>query len=115
MREEAMSSYSQDEKWVEAKRAVGGLNWLEVISYYRSVDGENVFVYSVIEGDKRLIVDILDDENVLLLNKYGEPIVDSYENVLNSRKVFKYNDENLECVDYVYGSHKYKIRIESHN
>jgi hypothetical protein len=110
-----MSTFSQDEKWVEAKRAVGNLNWLEVISYYRTIDGENVFVYSVIEGDKRLIVDVLDDEHILLLNKQGEPVVDSYSNVLNSRKVFKYNDDSSEQFDCVYGSRKYRIRIESHN
>lgn len=108
-----MSSFSQDKKWVEAKRAVGNLNWLEVISYYRSIDGKNVFVYSVIEGDKRLIVDILDDEHILLINKQGEPIVDSYTNVLNSRKVFKYNASSLER-DFFIGSDKYKIAVESH-
>lgn len=89
-----MSTFSQDEKWMEAKRAVGNLNWLEVISYYRSIGGRNVFVYSVIEGDKRLIVDVLDDDHVLLISKHGEPVVDSYDSVTNSRKLFKYNEDS---------------------
>lgn len=108
-----MSSFSQDKKWAEAKRAVGSLNWLEVISYYRSIDGKNVFVYSVIEGDKRLIVDIINDETILLINKHGEPIVDKYESVLNSRKIFKYN-EDCSVRDFFVGSSKYKIAVESH-
>lgn len=108
-----MSSFSQDAKWAEAKQTVGSSNWLEVVSYYRSIDGKNVFVYSVIEGDKRLIVDIIDDEHILLINKLGEPVVDSYQNVLNSRKVFKYC-ETVRYREYYVGSHKYKIAIESH-
>lgn len=87
-----MASFSQDRKWVEAKRAIGNLNWLEVISYYRSIDGKNVFVYSVIEGSKRLIVDVLDDDTVLLKDKNGELIQDTYDNVFNSKKIFTYND-----------------------
>jgi hypothetical protein len=108
-----MSSFSQDTKWAEAKRAVGNLNWLEVISYYRSIGGKNVFVYSVIEGDKRLIVDILDNERVVLVNKNGEPVIDSYTAVESSRKVFKYS-EKTEQVPYMVGNKEYLITIESH-
>lgn len=110
-----MSSYSQDEKWVEAKRAVGNVNWLEVIHYYRSINGDKVFVYSVVEGNKRLIVDIIDDENVLLLNQKGEPVTDSYENVLKSRKIFRYNDDSSAQLNCEYGSHTYSLKVESHN
>lgn len=109
-----MGSFKDDEKWIEAKKAVDSKNsWLEVISYYRSIDGKNVFVYSVIEGDKRLIVDVLDDERILLINKQGEPIIDSYVSVLNSRKIFKYNEDSF-IHDFFMGSNKYKIAVESH-
>lgn len=108
-----MASFSQDEKWMEAKRAVGHLNWLEVISYYRSIEGDNVFVYSVIDGEKRLIVDILSDDNILLVDKHGCIITDSYMNVLNSRKVFKYSEDS-ETKQYKLGPDKYTIVIESH-
>lgn len=108
-----MASFSQDRKWLEAKRAVGNLNWLEVIRYYRSINGTNVFVYSVIEGDKRLIADVLDDGHILLVNKHGEPVFDSYENVLNSRKIFKYNEDFL-VRDLCIGSDKYRVVLESH-
>lgn len=109
-----MTTFGQDEKWVEAKRAVGDLNWLEVVSYYRSIDGKNVFVYSIIEGDKRLIVDVLNDDSVLLINKHGEPVIDSYDNVMNSRKTFKYSDDS-EVVECHIGKTNYKVTIESHN
>jgi hypothetical protein len=91
-----MSSFSQDEKWMEAKRAVGHLNWLEVISYYRSIDGSNVQVYSVRDGEKRLIIDLLDDDTVLLKDKDGFAKEDTYENVLQSRKIFKYSESKSQ-------------------
>lgn len=91
-----MSSFSQDEKWMEAKQAVGHLNWLEVISYYRSINGCNVLVYSVIEGEKLLIVDVLDDDSILLLDKDGYARQKTYDSILQSRKVFKYSEEDVE-------------------
>lgn len=108
-----MASFSQDNKWTEAKRAVGSTNWIEVVSYYRSIDGENVFVYSVVDGEKRLIVDVLDDENVLLIGRDGNLITDSYSNVENSRKVFKYSDNNEQRYLQL-GSAEYLVTIESH-
>jgi hypothetical protein len=110
-----MSTFSQDEKWMEAKKTVGNHNWLEVVSYYRFIGGRNVFVYSVIEGDKRLIVDVLDDGDVLLISKHGEPVVDNYDTVLSSRKVFKYNEDSSEECDITLGSRVFKIVTESHN
>jgi len=107
-----MSSFSADEKWMEAKRAVGHINWLEVISYYRSIEGCKVFVYSIMDGDKRLIVDVLDDDTVLLIDKQGYAREDTYQNVLNSRKIFKYS-ENSEDKKYVLGSGEYTITVES--
>jgi hypothetical protein len=91
-----MSSFSQDEKWMEAKRAVGHLNWLEVISYYRSIEGKNVEVYSVRDGEQRLIVDLIDDDTVLLQDKDGLAIQDTYESVLSSRKIFKYAESKSQ-------------------
>lgn len=108
-----MKTFKDDKKWQEAKRVIGSDRWLEVISYYRAIGGKNVFVYSVIDGDKRLIVDILDDDRILLVDKHGDLITDSYEKVLNSKKVFKYN-ENIEQVDYYLDSTKYRVTIESH-
>lgn len=108
-----MSSFSQDKKWVEAKKAVGRSNWLEVVSYYRSIDGKNVFVYSVIEGKKRLIVDVLNDDTVLLIDR-DRLTTDSYESVLNSKKVFKYNEDHSEQEYLLHNIHTFTIATESH-
>jgi len=107
-----MASFSQDKKWMEAKRVVGHLNWLEVIAYYREIQGNNVFVYSVVDGEKRLIVDILSDDSVLLISKDGA-LIDTYANVLNSRKIFKYSEDS-ETKTYMLGSDKFTITTESH-
>ncbi|QDP42843.1 portal protein [Bacillus phage vB_BmeM-Goe8] len=108
-----MASFSQDTKWMEAKRVVGHLSWLEVIAYYREIQGTNVFVYSIIDGEKRLIVDVLSDDSVLLLGKNGV-LTDTYANVLNSRKVFKYS-ECSETKIYDLGTKQIEIAVESHN
>ena len=98
---------------MEDKRVIGNLNWIEIVSYYRFVNGTNVFVYSIVDGDKRLIVDVISGEDaVLLLNKKGELITDSYDAVLNSKKIFKYS-ENYELKPYRFGSHKFTIAVES--
>lgn len=90
-----VSLFSKDNKWKKAKQLLNhNYTWLEVISYYKSLGGTNVSVYSVIEGDKRLIVDLTDDDQVLLLNKHNELVKDTYDNVLNSRKVFEYHEDN---------------------
>ncbi|AYJ75930.1 hypothetical protein BSP14_055 [Bacillus phage BSP14] len=107
-----MASFSQDTKWIEAKKVVGHVNWIEVVSYYRSIGGTNVFVYSVVNGDKRLIVDVIDDDEVLLIGKADELLTDSYTNVLNSRKVFKYSEE-LDFRNYYLRGQKFRIPTES--
>lgn len=107
-----MSSFSKDKKWMEAKRAIGNMNWLEIVSYYRSINGIHVFVYSVIDGNKRLIVDVIDDDTVLLLSKSGQLVIDDYDLVLNSKKIFKYS-EQCEHKDLYLGSQKYSIVTES--
>ncbi|QFP93376.1 UNVERIFIED_ORG: hypothetical protein Xoosp15_111 [Xanthomonas phage Xoo-sp15] len=97
-----MSLFSKDKKWKKAKQLLNhNHTWLEVISYYKSLGGTHVSVYSVIEGDKRLIVDLTDDDQVLLVNKHNELVKDTYDNVLNSRKVFEYHeDDSLNPVEY---------------
>lgn len=109
-----MSSFGQDEKWIEAKRAVGINNsWLEIINFYRSIGGENVFVYSAGNGDKRLIVDIIDEEdNILLLDKDNHPVSDTYENVNKSKKVFHY-EEDYDYMYITYEGHIHTIPVRN--
>jgi hypothetical protein len=91
-KEATMASFSQDKKWMEAKKVAGHLNWLEVISYYRSISGEKVFVYAVVDEKKQQIIDVIDDDTVLLLNKQGDPALYDYNRVLKSKKIFKYSE-----------------------
>lgn len=106
-----MSSFSQDKKWVEAKKAFGSHNWLETIAYYRILGGENVFVYSLMEGDKRLIIDVLEDDSVVLLSKHGFLLTDSFMNVHTSRKVFSYSDE-IEYHSHTLEGRSFKVPVE---
>jgi len=107
-----MTSFKHDPLWQEAKLTIGTSNWLEVAAYYRELGGENVFVYSVVNGLKRLIIDILSDETVLLLIE-DRLATDTYENVLNSRKQFKYYAD-IEFSTYILGNKKYRIATEIH-
>jgi hypothetical protein len=106
-----MSSFNQDEKWREAKQIVGNSNWLEVAVCYRELGGQNVFVYSTVNGSKRLIIDLLTEETVLLLD--GDKLTtDTYANVLNSRKVFRYAD-HIQTHTYILGDTHYTIATET--
>ncbi len=107
-----MTSFSQDKKWMEAKTVIGKPDWLEVVSYYRFIDGSNVFVYVIGDGDKQLIVDFIDDENILLINKKGLPVVDTYTNVLKGRKLFSYS-EHFEEKEFKINEKEFKIPIET--
>jgi len=100
-----MASFSEDEKWLEAKKIVGANNsWIDIISVYRYLGGKNVFVYIIGDKDKRQIVDIVDDENnVLLISKYGEPIIEDYDTVEKSRKSFNYSEDIEERTYYIAG------------
>ncbi|AMQ66589.1 portal protein [Bacillus phage Shbh1] len=107
-----MSLFSKDSKWVEAKKVIGSSNWIEVVSYYRYIGGENVFVYVIGDGNKKLIVDIMDDQNVLLIDKEGNPSIDTYDNVQNSRKMFRYS-ENTKVKKFTVQDQTFFVRMES--
>lgn len=106
-----MSYFSRDKKWIEAKKVIGDINWLEIISYYRMINGSNVFVYSIINKEQKLIVDILDDHRVILVNKHSEIELEDYNTVLSSRKRFcyshKYKEKELE-----FNGRKINIKLE---
>ncbi|WP_325227477.1 hypothetical protein [Schnuerera sp.] len=107
-----MSSFSQDKKWMEAKKVIGDLDWIEIISYYRFIGGNNVFVYVAGDGDKKQIVDIIDKEGtVLLLNRAGYLETDTYDNVTNSKKIFEYS-EYFEEEEHFFEDSKIKIPVK---
>lgn len=89
-----MITFGTDKRWLEAKKVVGDLDWVEIVSYYRFVGGRNAFVFTAGEGEVKQIIDILDeDKNVILLNDEGQVEIDTFENVTKSKKIFKYTTE----------------------
>ncbi|AIW03450.1 portal protein [Bacillus phage Moonbeam] len=107
-----MTSFKHDPIWQEAKLTVGTTNWVEVAVCYRELGGENVFVYSLSNGAKRQIIDVLSDDTVLLLAN-GSLKTDTYSNVISSRKQFRYV-ETIETSTYILGDKKYTIATEIH-
>ncbi|AHJ87563.1 hypothetical protein Bp8pC_133 [Bacillus phage Bp8p-C] len=83
--------FSQDKKWMEAKRAVGHLDWIEVVSYYHDIQGKDISVFAVINGEMLKIQAIIDNDTVLLTDSVGAEVEKDYDTVLSSRKVFKYS------------------------
>lgn len=109
MEEVIMVSFGTDKQWLEAKKVIGDLDWIEIVSYYRFVGGRNAFVFTVGEGEVRQIIDIIDeDKNVLLLNDEGQIEVDTFDNVTKSKKIFKYTTE-VEEYRYELGEEYLKI------
>lgn len=83
--------FSQDKKWMEAKRAVGHLDWIEVVSYYHDIQGKDISVFAVLDGEMFKIQAITDRGTVLLTDSVGAEVEKDYDTVLSSRKVFKYS------------------------
>lgn len=87
----SLTSYQKDEKWNKAKQLLAtGLTWIEVVSYYRLLGGTKVKVYSILDREKLLIIDMTGDKNVALKDANGEVIYANYLDVKNSRKIFEY-------------------------
>lgn len=106
-----MTQFSDDTRWLEAKKVIGFNNsWLKVLEYYKSIGGDNVFVYCIGDGNKNLIVDIQEDK-VVLMDKRGNLFFEETENVINSRKEFKYSTD-IETKELSLESQSYNVVME---
>ncbi|UNA01476.1 hypothetical protein MG295_00059 [Bacillus phage vB_BcgM] len=86
-----MTSYQKDDKWKKAKQLLAqGYTWIEVISYYKLLGGDKVKVYSILDREKFLILDMTKAKRVILEDAEGEKVFADYLDVKNSRKVFEY-------------------------
>lgn len=89
-------------KWLEAKnlaRITGNeYNWIEVVSFYEELGGKHVQVYcSLKDGDKRRIVSPVDNEDlVVTVKRNNNVILDDYEEVLESKKIFIFAEHSEE-------------------
>lgn len=90
-------TYGQDKKWVEAKKFIEeqGMknNWIEVVDYYRQIGGKHVTVFVAINKVKYMILEATIDEQVILVDKSNNVILEDYDTVYNSRKMFYYIEE----------------------
>lgn len=93
-------TFLNDKLWSEAKRVAKsnglGDNWVEIMDYYYFVKGCHVMIYAIIDEEKYRILRITDSEEVLLADRNNELIVRPYDEVVNSRKQFFYNDVELK-------------------
>lgn len=104
--------FSNDPKWLEAKRSIGRLDWIEVVSYYRYLGGKNIFVYIIRDKTKKLIIDFIDsDGNVILLNRNKELEIQDYESVDTSKKEFVYAHD-FETSVYEIEGQEFKVATE---
>lgn len=90
-------TYNNDPLWGQAKevaRAGGCKNqWIEIIDYYNLNLGKNVSIFCALEQKKYRILYILDNEEVLLLDREDNLVVEDYDTVDESRKVFFFESE----------------------
>src|SRR5699024_12530175 len=110
-----MSPFTKDRKWTEAKKVISKMDWVSIVSYYRYIGGESVFVYVIGDKDRKLIVDYIGiNDDVILINKEGNVEIDTYENVTNSRKEFVHSESYDVRTYYIEGEEDF-IPIESNN
>lgn len=91
-------SYSEDKQWLNAKRVARENNlqnkWIDIIDYYNDVGGKHVQILCVIGEHKFRILNVLDDEKVLLLDKDKNPTTKTYQEVEESQKIFFYTEKS---------------------
>ena len=92
--------YSKDSKWDEAKEFIKqqGMqdNWIEIVDYYRQIGGRHVAVFIAIDKQKYMILEATKDNRVILLDKDNNILLEDYDLVIESKKMFYYIEEPFE-------------------
>lgn len=92
--------YSKDSKWNEAKEFIKqqGMqdNWIEIVDYYRQIGGRHVAVFIAIDKQKYMILEATKDNRVILLDKDNNILLEDYDLVTESKKMFYYIEEPFE-------------------
>lgn len=92
--------YSKDNKWNEAKDFIKhqGMqdNWIEVVDYYRQIGGKHVAVFIAIDKKKYMILEATTDGRVLLVDRDNQVVLEDYDLVMQSKKMFYYIEEPIE-------------------
>ena len=89
-----MTQYRNGDLWQQAKEIAEAAQypyvWIEIISYYNEQGGKNVQLYTLVEGENKRVVLVLDDYDVLVLDKEGNPEIIEYEVADKGIKTFYY-------------------------
>ena len=92
--------FAKDKKWDEAKAFIKqqGMtdNWIEVIDYYRQIGGKHIAVFIAIDKQKYMILEATKDGRVILIDKDNNIVLEDYNTVMQSRKMFYFIEEPFE-------------------
>ncbi|BBM81264.1 putative portal protein [Staphylococcus phage KSAP7] len=92
--------FSKDDKWDEAKDFIKGQgladNWIEVVDYYRQIDGKHVAMFIAIDKVKYMVLEATKDNKVILVDKDNNIVLEDYDIVMESKKMFYYIEEPFE-------------------
>ncbi|MDU6503568.1 MAG: hypothetical protein E6533_14300 [Klebsiella pneumoniae] len=92
--------YSKDSKWDEAKEFIKqqGMqdNWIEIVDYYRQIGGRHVAVFIAIDKQRYMILEATKENRVILLDKDNNILLEDYDLVTESKKMFYYIEEPCE-------------------
>lgn len=93
-------TYNEDPAWENAKEVarIGGFKnkWIEIIDYYNMNDGKHVNIFCALDQKKYRILYLLDNDEVLLLDRDGKLTFSEYSIVDESRKIFFFEAEPEE-------------------
>lgn len=110
--------YSKDNKWKEAKEFIKqqGMqdNWIEVVDYYRQIGGKHVAVFIAINKQKYMILEATIDGRVMLVDKDNNIVLEDYDLVTESRKMFYYIEEPIE-IEHKLPEDIKKLRYSNNN
>lgn len=111
-------SYIQDETWQMVKKVakkngfVG--DWILIIHSYYEYGGNHVQIHTAIDGSNYRILRVLDNKQVLLLDRDENVVVLDYDVVNNGKKSFFYNEMEEKVIDIPNGiklNEKSRVKI----
>ncbi|AAX92410.1 hypothetical protein TwortDSMZ_092 [Staphylococcus phage Twort] len=90
-------TYAKDKKWEDAKTFIKqqGMkdNWIEIVDYYRQIGGTHVAVFIALEKEKYMILEATTDNRVILVDKNNNIVLEDYNVVMESKKMFYYIEQ----------------------
>nr|DAG96633.1 MAG TPA: hypothetical protein [Herelleviridae sp.] len=89
-------------------------NWIEVVDYYRQIGGKHVAVFIAINKQKYMILEATIDGRVMLVDKDNNIVLEDYDLVTESRKMFYYIEEPIE-IEHKLPEEIKKLRYSNNN